>query len=121
MTPAMTRWGRRGRSVLREGDIVFRHTALYLIDYRDHRRFRHFIACEGSGLQFLGAESMAGHVDHIIHAAEDPEVAVRSLHGDAQASAALGAAARALVETRYDWRAWVPGLLEVYVAQAPAC
>jgi polysaccharide biosynthesis protein PslH len=47
--------------------------------------------------------------------------AIRDLHGDARASAALGTAARALVEARYDWRAWVPGLLEVYVAQAPAC
>jgi glycosyltransferase involved in cell wall biosynthesis len=47
--------------------------------------------------------------------------AVRDLHGNARTSAALGAAARALVEARYDWRAWVPGLLEVYVAQAPAC
>jgi glycosyltransferase involved in cell wall biosynthesis len=47
--------------------------------------------------------------------------AVRDLHGDARASAALGASARALVEARYDWRAWVPGLLEVYVAQAPTC
>ena len=47
--------------------------------------------------------------------------AVRDLHADAQASAALGAAARALVETRYDWRAWVPALLQVYVAQAPTC
>ena len=24
-------------------------------------------------------------------------------------------------ESRYDWRAWVPGLLQVYVAQAPTC
>jgi glycosyltransferase involved in cell wall biosynthesis len=47
--------------------------------------------------------------------------AIRDVHGDARASATLGAAARALVEARYDWRAWVPGLLEVYVAQAPAC
>ena len=47
--------------------------------------------------------------------------AIRDLHGDARASAALGASARALVETRYDWRAWVPGLLQVYVAQAPTC
>jgi len=47
--------------------------------------------------------------------------AIRDLHGDTRASAALGAAGRTLVEDRYDWRAWVPGLLEVYVAQAPAC
>ena len=47
--------------------------------------------------------------------------AIRDVHGDAGASATLGAAARALVEARYDWRAWVPGLLEVYVAQAPTC
>ena len=47
--------------------------------------------------------------------------AVQDLHADARASAALGASARALVEARYDWRAWVPGLLHVYVAQAPTC
>ena len=47
--------------------------------------------------------------------------AVRDLHADARASAALGASARALAESRYDWRAWVPGLLQVYVAQAPTC
>jgi glycosyltransferase involved in cell wall biosynthesis len=47
--------------------------------------------------------------------------AVRDLHADAQASATLGASARALAESRYDWRAWVPGLLQVYVAQAPTC
>ena len=47
--------------------------------------------------------------------------AIRDLHADARASAALGASARALAESRYDWRAWVPGLLQVYVAQAPTC
>jgi hypothetical protein len=47
--------------------------------------------------------------------------AIRDLHGDARTSVALGASARALVEARYDWRAWVPGLLQVYVAQAPTC
>jgi glycosyltransferase involved in cell wall biosynthesis len=47
--------------------------------------------------------------------------AVRDLHADARTSAALGASARVLVEARYDWRVWVPGLLQVYVAQAPTC
>jgi hypothetical protein len=39
---------------------------------------------------------------------------VRALHADAAACASLGAAARALVQERYDWRAQVPGLLEIY-------
>jgi glycosyltransferase involved in cell wall biosynthesis len=44
--------------------------------------------------------------------------AVRSLHGDAARCAALGAAARALVERRYDWSAHVPALLGLYRGQA---
>jgi glycosyltransferase involved in cell wall biosynthesis len=40
--------------------------------------------------------------------------AVRSLHGDAARCAALGAAARRLVERRYDWAAHVPALLGLY-------
>lgn len=46
--------------------------------------------------------------------------AVRALHADPGACAALGAAARALVQDRYDWRAQVPKLLEVYRKCAPA-
>jgi glycosyltransferase involved in cell wall biosynthesis len=42
--------------------------------------------------------------------------AVRALHADPGGCAALGAAARALVEARYDWRLQVPRLLEVYAA-----
>jgi glycosyltransferase involved in cell wall biosynthesis len=40
--------------------------------------------------------------------------AVRSLHADAARCAALGAAARALVERRYDWAAHLPALLGLY-------
>jgi glycosyltransferase involved in cell wall biosynthesis len=40
--------------------------------------------------------------------------AVRALHRDPAACAALGREARALVEARYDWSRQVPGLLEVY-------
>lgn len=40
--------------------------------------------------------------------------AVRALHGDPAECARLGAAARALVEARYDWAAHVPHLLEIY-------
>jgi glycosyltransferase involved in cell wall biosynthesis len=40
--------------------------------------------------------------------------AVRSLHADAGRCSALGAAARALVERRYDWAAHVPVLLGLY-------
>lgn len=40
--------------------------------------------------------------------------AVRALHADPARCAALGAAARALVAARYDWRAQVPSLLDIY-------
>jgi glycosyltransferase involved in cell wall biosynthesis len=53
--------------------------------------------------------------------AESPRAlveAVRNLHGDAARCAALGAAARALVERRYDWAAHVPALLGLYRGQA---
>jgi glycosyltransferase involved in cell wall biosynthesis len=52
-----------------------------------------------------------------VRLAETPReiaVAVRGLHADPQACAELGAAARALVEARYDWRTQVPSLLEIY-------
>lgn len=42
--------------------------------------------------------------------------AVRVLHADPGTCAALGAAARALVEDRYDWRLQVPRLLDIYAA-----
>lgn len=44
--------------------------------------------------------------------------AIRRLHGDAARCAALGAAARALVERRYHWAAHVPALLGLYRGQA---
>ena len=46
--------------------------------------------------------------------------AVRALHGDPVSCASLSAAARTLVEERYDWRAQVPGLLAVYADHAPS-
>lgn len=46
--------------------------------------------------------------------------AIRALHADPARCARLGAAARALVETRYDWRVHVPALLDVYAAHARA-
>lgn len=46
--------------------------------------------------------------------------AIRALHADPALCARLGAAARALVETRYDWRAHVPTLLAIYAAHAAA-
>jgi glycosyltransferase involved in cell wall biosynthesis len=45
--------------------------------------------------------------------------AVRALHANAEACAQLGAAARALVASHYDWQAQVPGLLAIYAAHAP--
>jgi glycosyltransferase involved in cell wall biosynthesis len=44
--------------------------------------------------------------------------AIRALHGDPARCAQLGAAARALVERRYDWSAHVPTLLALYRDEA---
>jgi glycosyltransferase involved in cell wall biosynthesis len=46
--------------------------------------------------------------------------AIRAVHGDPGTCARLGAAGRALVEARYDWRAHVPALLAVYAEHAHA-
>jgi glycosyltransferase involved in cell wall biosynthesis len=42
--------------------------------------------------------------------------AIRELHAEPGRAAGLGAAARALVEERYDWQAYVPSLLAIYAA-----
>jgi glycosyltransferase involved in cell wall biosynthesis len=68
-----------------------------------------------------GLDIVDGTHVRLAESRSDIVAAVRDLHTDAGASAALGAAARALVETRYDWRAWVPKLLQVYVAEAATC
>ena len=44
--------------------------------------------------------------------------AIRALRADPARCAQLGAAARALVEARYDWRVHVPALLAIYMAHA---
>ncbi len=71
------------------------------------------------------AEGLAvEHGRHLLLAETPREMveALRALHADAGRCTALGAAARALVQARYDWAAQVGALLDVYasVARQPA-
>ena len=62
------------------------------------------------------AEGLAVEDGRHVRLADTPDAireAIRALHADARAAAALGAAARQLVEARYDWQAHVPALLSV--------
>jgi glycosyltransferase involved in cell wall biosynthesis len=61
------------------------------------------------GRHVLLAETPSEHV-----------AAIRALAADPGRCAAMGAAARALVEARYDWRVHVPALLAIYRDHAPA-
>jgi glycosyltransferase involved in cell wall biosynthesis len=65
-----------------------------------------------------GLEAEDGRHLRLVDTAREMVDAVRELHADAATCARLGSAARALVEKRYDWKAQVPGLLEVYAAHA---
>jgi glycosyltransferase involved in cell wall biosynthesis len=50
----------------------------------------------------------------LVGTAQEMIDAVRTLHADPHGCAALGAAARALVQHQYDWRVHLSSLLEVY-------
>jgi glycosyltransferase involved in cell wall biosynthesis len=65
-----------------------------------------------------GLDLQDGVHARVVESREAFAATIRELQADAAQSAALGAAARALVETRYDWRAHVPGLLAIYAAHA---
>ena len=60
------------------------------------------------------------HGRHLLLAETPPDAveAIRALQADPTRCARLGAAARALVEARYDWRVHVPALLAIYAAHA---
>jgi glycosyltransferase involved in cell wall biosynthesis len=70
------------------------------------------VVCTAKAAEGLDVED--GRHLRLVDTPREMVAAVRSLHGDPGSCAALGAAARALVEERYDWRAHVPVLLRAY-------
>ena len=70
------------------------------------------VVCTAKAAEGLEVEN--GRHVRLADTPREMAAAVRALHADPEACAALGAAARALVEARYDWRAQVPRLLEIY-------
>ena len=47
-----------------------------LVWFADHRRFRHGVVADQRAFHFGGAEPVAGHFDHVIGTAHEPQVAV---------------------------------------------
>ena len=70
------------------------------------------VVCTAKAAEGIAVED--GRHLRLADTAREMVATVRALHADAAACARLGAAARALVQERYDWRAQVPGLLEIY-------
>jgi glycosyltransferase involved in cell wall biosynthesis len=66
-----------------------------------------------------GLDVQDGRHVRLAETAEEFVDAIRVLHADAAAAAALGTAARRLVEERYDWAAHVPHMLGVYTRHRP--
>src|SRR5271165_2287032 len=62
-----------------ERDVHLDHAAADVVDDRDRRRLRDLLHGQRRRLQLLGAEPVAGYVDDVVDAAEDPEVAVCTL------------------------------------------
>src|ERR1700688_4250973 len=63
-----------------ERDIHNRHAAFDFVDDGNDGGLRDFRQGEASGLEFLGAQAMAGDVDDVIDAAENAVVAVGGKH-----------------------------------------
>src|SRR5208337_3639908 len=59
-----------------ERDVDFGDAALHLVHDRNDGGFRDFGDGEAGGLEFLGAEAVAGDIDDVVHAAENSVVAV---------------------------------------------
>src|SRR5581483_7760879 len=64
-----------------EGDVDLGYATFHFVHYRNDGGFGHIAAGEAGRLQFLGAQAVAGDVDHVIDAPEDADVAVGGLHG----------------------------------------
>jgi glycosyltransferase involved in cell wall biosynthesis len=61
-----------------------------------------------------GLEVQDGRHLRLVDTPDELIARLRTLHGDADTCARLGAAARALVAAHYDWHAYLPALLAVY-------
>ena len=75
------------------------------------------VVCTAKAAEGLAVED--GRHARLVETPRELVAAVRALHANAEACAQLGAAARALVASRYDWQAQVPELLAIYAAHAP--
>src|SRR6266498_1500667 len=60
-------------------DVHLDRAAADLVDHRHRGRLGDLLDRDGRRLELLGPEPVAGHVDDIVHPAEDPEVAVGCL------------------------------------------
>lgn len=84
------------------------------------------LECFAAGLPVVCTAKAAEGLDvrdgREVRFAETPAefiAAIRALYADPATAAALGTAARRLVERRYDWAAHVPPMLEVYARHRP--
>ena len=64
-----------------QGDIDFGHAALDLVDHGYDCGFGNLLDGEACGLDLLGAQAVAGDVDDVIHASQNPKISVHSQHG----------------------------------------
>ena len=64
-----------------QGDIDFGHAALDFVHHGHHRGFCHLGNRQAGRLDFLCAQAVTSHVDDVIHAPQNPEIAVRGQHG----------------------------------------
>lgn len=76
------------------------------------------VVCTAKAAEGLDVED--GRHLRLVDTPRQLAAAVRQLHADPEACAALGAAARALVEARYDWSGQVQRLLSIYARHRPA-
>src|SRR5215510_5447686 len=60
-----------------ERDVHLHRAAADVVHHRDRGRLRDLGHGQGRGFDLLGAQPVPGHVDHVVHAAEDPVVPVR--------------------------------------------
>src|SRR5439155_6368112 len=64
-----------------ERDVHLDDPAAQLVDHRDRRGLGDLLDRDARRLGLLGPEPVPGHVDHVVDAPEDPEVAVGRLDG----------------------------------------
>src|SRR5690606_31389449 len=76
------------------------HTPSHIIRHTDHSGFRYYGVADKAGFNFCRAEAIAADLDHIIDAANDPDVAVIIAAGrvPGQIPALIGIGAPVLAE-----------------------